>query len=74
MYIFTDSDVKRPNCFYRGQVFYKSLNAKTWHMNFAVTQDTEYSKVMRKIIYFHILYNICYFLTFIECSRTALFR
>ena len=51
IYYFTDNGIKRPDCFYQGQVFYKSLNANTWHMNFAVTQDSEYSKV--NISYFH---------------------
>ena len=63
--------MKKPDCFYQGQVFYNSLNAKTSHMNFAVTQDFEYSKVIRNISYFH--KNNLYFLNLIECSRTVVF-
>ena len=52
MYVYiTDNDMKKPDFFYQGQVFYKSLNANTWHMNFAVTQDSKYSKVKKSAIF-----------------------
>ena len=39
--------VKCPNCFYQVCIFYKSMGPKKWHMNLAVTQDTQYSKVIK---------------------------
>ena len=39
--------VKRHNCYYQAYIFYKRMGPKKWHMNLAVTQDTQYSKVIK---------------------------
>ena len=45
--IILDNGDKIPDCYYQAYIFYKLMGPKKWHMNLVVTQDTQYSKVIK---------------------------